>query len=235
MCPGMKYKSLMAASRSRWSPSSSSIRRRSPNRSSAGTSCWCWTTCRSTSDNRAPSLRFARRMIDGLGASDRLAIVNTGPFELIQQLSTDWRAAHALVRRFRGLKGSGPSPLEKTHLATTLLRVVRNVAKVPGARRPPRTPQHRRRQRGWSAGPRRTERRDYDYQPVLAAYDEMVGQAAVSNVASDAVDPRGLDAPMHSIRGATDRAVAQAAGQLGESSGNQPRSAAGASCGGWST
>jgi VWFA-related protein len=123
-----------------------------------------------------------------------------------------------LVRKFRGLKGSAPSPVEKTHLATTLLRVVRNVASVL-ARDDPR---ERRSilvvSEGGPLGPVAPNQRDDDFQPVLAAYDEMVGQAAVSNVAIYCVDPRGLDAPMPNIRVATDSAAVQAASQLGESS-----------------
>nr|WP_291981300.1 VWA domain-containing protein [Luteitalea sp.] len=165
------------------------------------------------------TIALAQRLIDGLGASDRLAIVNTGPFELIQQLSTDRRAAHALVRKFRGLKGSASSPVEKTHLAITLLRVVRNVARVLASE----DPRERRSivvvSEGGPLGPVAPNQRDDDFQPVLAAYDEMVGQAALSNVAVYAVDPRGLDAPMHRISGPDNRTIAQAASQLGETAG----------------
>lgn len=165
------------------------------------------------------TIALARRLIDGLGPSDRLAIVNTGPFELVQQLSTDRRVAHALVRKFRGLKGSGQSPVEQSHLATTLLRVVRNVASVL-AREDPR---ERRSivvvSEGGPLGPVAPNQRDDDYQPVLAAYDEMVGQAAVSNVAVYAVDPRGLEAPMPNMRGGTESEMVQAASHLVASSG----------------
>jgi VWFA-related protein len=72
---------------------------------------------------------------------------------------------------------------------------------------------------GGQLGPVAPNQRDDDFQPVLAAYDEMVGQAAVSNVAVYAVDPRGLDAPMPSMRGGVESATVQTARQLGETSG----------------
>jgi hypothetical protein len=44
----------------------------------------------------------AHALVEGLGRHDRLAIVNTGPHELVQPLSTDREASRALLRRFRG-------------------------------------------------------------------------------------------------------------------------------------
>ncbi len=160
-----------------------------------------------------PTRDIALALIDKLGAHDRLAIVNTGPFELVQQLSTDRDAARALVGRFRGQKRVLAFDQEACHAALVNLRVISNAARVMG-----RGPLERRTivvvSEGqqiyigeWFGGmaDRCLEAR--------TAYDDVVAATALTNTAVYGIDPRGLTVANPVISASTDRAVAEAAGQ----------------------
>lgn len=159
-------------------------------------------------------------LIGQLGQFDRLAIVNTGPHELVQQLSTDRKAARALVGKFRGQKGSmGMSPIQLCHDTVVGLRVVSNAARVMGE-----GPLERRTilvvsegQRIYWVDPKGS--RDEQCLEARTAYDEVVAAAALTNTAIYGIDPRGLGAAHPTIATGTSREivsqvqlVAQAAG-----------------------
>lgn len=163
----------------------------------------------------------ALALIDGLGPFDRLAIVNTGPHELVQQLSTDREASRRLLGRLRGQKGSNPSvSLYKTcHDTVVKLRVVSNAARVMGE-----GPLERRTILVISEG-----RTIYNVNPasgpdecpeVRAAYDDVVATAALTNTAVYGIDPRGLQGSSPTIVTGAERDIVAAAAMTLQSAGD---------------
>lgn len=162
-----------------------------------------------------PVQDVATRFIDALSPHDRLAIVTTGPHDLVQKLSTDRDASRRLIQRIRGQKGPsfGGTMEMKARVA---LEAVRNVAHVLGADAAERravvvvSEGHP----GFGEGPADTpgarEVRD-EYQRVLRA-------AAVANIAVYGIDPRGLVAGVPLIRAERNGDAAAAAGQMGQAS-----------------
>ena len=143
------------------------------------------------------SADVARFLLGALEEDDRLAIVNTGPHELVQQLTTDRAAARALIGKFRGQKGvRRGSGAQVCHDTTVLLSVVRNVAKALEAEASARravlvvSEGHRIFMETPAAG--RIDICD----EARVAYESVVAAAAVSNVAIYGIDPRGLEAPI---------------------------------------
>lgn len=155
---------------------------------------------------------IALALIDKLGAHDRLAIVDTGPFELVQQLSTDRDAARRLVGKFRGQGGMG-SPSKTCHDTIVNLRVISNAARVMG-----RGPLERRTILVVSEGQQVYIGQWFGSRgdPCLearTAYDDVVAATALTNTAIYAIDPRGLTASAPDISASTDRdAVAAVSG-----------------------
>lgn len=151
----------------------------------------------------------ALALIDRLGPFDRLAIVNTGPHELVQQLSTDREASRKLLGRFRGQKiglDGALSLYQQCHATVVKLRVVSNAATVMG-----RGPLERRTIMVVSEG-----RIIYNFAPdtppdecpeVRAAYDDVVATAALTNTAIYGIDPRGLMAGFPTMATGTSRAI----------------------------
>lgn len=80
-------------------------------------------------------------LVDALGPADRLAIVNTGPFPLTHQLSTDRASARTTVRQFIGQQDTAAkrSRSEACRRSVVSLGVIENALKViaqqPGSRR----------------------------------------------------------------------------------------------------
>ncbi len=161
-----------------------------------------------------PTRDIALALIDKLGAHDRLAIVNTGPFQLVQQLSTDRDAARALVRRFRGQKRTLGFSQETCHAAIVNLRVISNAARVMG-----RGPLERRTILVVSEGQQIYigqwfgSRNEDPCLEARTAYDDVVAATALTNTAVYGVDPRGLTVSNPVISAPTDRDVVAVAGQ----------------------
>lgn len=80
-------------------------------------------------------------LIDALGPADRLAIVNTGPFPLIHQLSTDRASARTTIRQFIGQQSpmSTSARSEACRRSVVSLGVIEKAldmaARRPGSRR----------------------------------------------------------------------------------------------------
>lgn len=160
-------------------------------------------------------------LIDGLGPFDRLAIVNTGPHELVQQLSTDRKAARALLGKFRGQKGGMADFLyEECHATVVKFRVVSSAARVMGE-----GPLERRTILVVSEG-----RRVYWVDPralpteqcleARTAYDEVVAAAALTNTAIYGIDPRGLGAAPPTIATGTSRDIVSQVGLVAQATGD---------------
>ena len=73
-----------------------------------------------------PARDVGAALVAGLGQYDRLAVVNTGPHELVQQLSTDRESARTLLRRFRGQKTGMTSAYQVCHATVVKLKVISN-------------------------------------------------------------------------------------------------------------
>jgi VWFA-related protein len=71
------------------------------------------------SEDSGAAITVGLTLVDALGPRDRLAVVNTGPFPLVQQLSTDRAAARQIIRQFLGQKG-------KSSLASSTAQVCRH-------------------------------------------------------------------------------------------------------------
>jgi VWFA-related protein len=137
-----------------------------------------------------PTRDVALAFIRALGPHDRLAIVNTGSTELVQQLSTDRPAAEALVRRVRGEQPGFRMPIEAELYARITFDVLRNVAKVvqregTGERRAVVLVSE-----GHSVFPEGPQ--GDQYAELRTAYMDMLREASLANVAVYSIDPRGL-------------------------------------------
>lgn len=146
-----------------------------------------------------PQVRqVAGALLLALGSHDRLALVTTGPHQLVVDLTTDRDAIGNAIARLHGQQPSGPpAPFELEIRARAAFDVVRSVA--DGLR--------------GDAAERRTivliseghqvlpdgVGRQTDDARVLQTYMEVVRDAALANVAIYAIDPRGLMAPVPGI------------------------------------
>lgn len=163
-----------------------------------------------------PTMDVAHALIDALAPEDRLAIVNTGPHDLVLQLSTDREAAKQRVSRFRGQRGTGmaPGPNEVEIKTLILLRVLRGIADAMAG-----DASERRSvllvSEGQSLGPA-DPRSPGDYHDVWRAYEQVVAAASAANVAVYAINPRGLEAPVPLIGTGGNRDAAQVAGSTAQ-------------------
>lgn len=166
--------------------------------------------------------KVALALIDELGAHDRLAIVNTGPFELVQQLSTDREASRTLVRKFLGQKGAMTFPNQTCHNTVVTLKVISIAARVMG-----RGPLERRTIvvvgegypvyiAEWSANGNTDTCLE-----ARAAYDEVVAATALTNTAIYGVDPRGLMASAPVLAVATGRDAVTAVASMAQDVANK--------------
>lgn len=140
--------------------------------------------------------RAAFAFIDALGPHDRLAVVNTGPFEIALDLTTEREPARDLVRKFRGQGTSaGTSPMEIDFRQRRAMEVLRHVAGAV------RTDAAERRALLLISEGHRSFVQEFNNnlspagQAALAEYLHVLREAALSNVAIYTVDPRGLRAP----------------------------------------
>jgi VWFA-related protein len=84
-------------------------------------------------EDASAAITVGLTLADALGPHDRLAIVNTGPFPLVQQLSTDRAAARRLIRQFLGQRGKSTTSLSAGQVCrqtVVMLRVVENALKA---------------------------------------------------------------------------------------------------------
>lgn len=137
-----------------------------------------------------PTQDVALRFVDALGPDDRLAIVNTGPQDLVQQLSTDREESRRLIRRFRGQAGFAMAWEVHTR-ARTALQVLRGVAETLG------TDAVERRavvviSQGHALFAENRSNLSYDADLVRADYHDVLREASLANVAIYGIDPRGL-------------------------------------------
>lgn len=137
--------------------------------------------------------RAATAFARALGPHDRLALVTTGPHQVVVDLTTDHRAIEEAVGRLRGQQSHGPSaPHEREMRARRVFDVIRSVAAALQG----------------DASERRTivliseghhvitGRGNLNEDPAaLAMYREVIRDASVANAAIYAIDPRGLLAP----------------------------------------
>jgi VWFA-related protein len=134
------------------------------------------------------ALAVGQAVIDALGPHDRLAVLTTGRDDQRLDFTTDRAAAAATVARVRAFGGPNV-PFELDHRARTAMAVLRAVA--AGVR--------------GDAAERRSivlvseghalpfdEPRLDDYRLAWAEYLAVLREAALSNVAIYAIDPRGL-------------------------------------------
>jgi VWFA-related protein len=167
------------------------------------------------------TIQLANRAVDALGPFDRLAVLNTGPFELVLQLSTDRAKARSLISRFRGLSGNPVMRTPQEHSAQVLLRVIRNVAQAMAKGDPTERRTILVISEGTGFGPMVTDpaqrREDYAF---LELYDKVMAEASLANVAVYCVDPTGLEAPIPTVSGTTDADVARIASRVGTDRGD---------------
>lgn len=134
--------------------------------------------------------RVALSFIKALGPNDRLAIVNTGSTELVQQLSTDRRASEALVRRMLGEQSGARMSIEAEIYARITFQVLQNVATTLQ-----KEGSSERRavvlvSEGHSVFPEGPD--GAQYAELRRAYLDMLREASLANVAVYSIDPRGL-------------------------------------------
>ncbi len=141
-----------------------------------------------------PTMDLAHTLLDMLAPEDRLAIVNTGPHELLQQLSTDREEARRLIARFRGQKPKAvPRSTELEVRTLMVLRALQNVADAVAF-----DASERRTvvivSEGQPLGPSGPKASPLDFRNAWDTYEQVVAAASVANVAIYAIDPRGLEA-----------------------------------------
>lgn len=164
-----------------------------------------------------PARDVGAALVAGLGQYDRLAVVNTGPHELVQQLSTDRESARTLLRRFRGQKTGMTSAYQVCHATVVKLKVISNAARVMG-----RGPLERRtilvvsEGRPIYIGEWFGSSPDETCLEARRAYDEVVAAAALTNTAIYGIDPRGLQASLPAPPTGTDREIVTAVGQAAQ-------------------
>lgn len=152
---------------------------------------------RLTKATREVALSFIR----ALSPVDRLAIVNTGSRELVQQLSTDRVASERLALQVSGERIGLHRAMQFESDALTTLEVLRRVTAVLARE----GTSERRAVVLVSEGPRVLPQgpRDEDTPALRAAYRTLLRDAAAANVAIYSIDPRGLEASSGAIRVAT--------------------------------
>ena len=161
------------------------------------------------------AMAISDALINSLGPHDRLAIVNTGPFPLVQQLSTERSIARKLVRQLRGQKGTSPlsfSAVQVCHNTTVALRVIENAMRVMAQgvveRRAVLVVSEGHRLFWLETGTKGADRCDQ----ARAAYERIIAASALANVAVYGVDVRGLVAQAPDVSGGGPAASAQSAG-----------------------
>lgn len=139
-----------------------------------------------------PTREVALAFIRALSPHDRLAIVNTGSRELVQQLSTERAVSEALVSRVSGERIGLQRAMLFESDALVTLEVLRRVAAVLERE----GTSERRAVVLVSEGPRVFPQGpgDHDNPALRAAYRALLGETAAANVAIYAIDPRGLEA-----------------------------------------
>jgi VWFA-related protein len=164
-----------------------------------------------------PTQDVALRLVDALGAHDRLAIVSTGPHDLVQQLSTDRDESRRLIRRVRGQKGPafGAMTAMKARIALQVLRTVVHVLASDATERRAVVVVSEGHP-GFGEGPID----DPDEQLVREEYYRVLRAAAMANVAVYGIDPRGLTAGFPTIGTAGNRDAAAVAGWAAQASAN---------------
>jgi VWFA-related protein len=160
-----------------------------------------------------PTQDVALRFVDALGDHDRLAIVTTGPHDLVQQLSTDREESRRLILRLRGQGQQGPRlPGEREMRARIALAVLKDVAGVLAQDAVERravivvSEGHP----GFGEGPAMNE--PADAVMVREEYRRVLEAAAFANIAVYGIDPRGLKAGFPSIGTGGDSTAVAVAG-----------------------
>lgn len=142
-----------------------------------------------------PTQDVALRFVDALGPHDRLAIVNTGPHEVVQQLSTDRETSRQMIRRLHGQSAQGPLfPGAQATRARVALEVIRNVADVLAADALERRAVVVVSEGHPGFGETPGVREPLEWQLIREEYRRVLRAAAFANVAVYGIDPRGLTA-----------------------------------------
>ncbi len=141
-----------------------------------------------------PAIAAALALVDALGAHDRLAIANTGLGDLTLDLTTDREPARRLIRKFRGQAGSVSTFEAETRTRTAMQLLMDTAVALRSAAA------ERRAVLLISEGHAAfSQESRVGLNPAgQAAFQDYLGvirEAALSNVAIYAVDPRGLLAP----------------------------------------
>nr|WP_291986142.1 VWA domain-containing protein [Luteitalea sp.] len=136
-------------------------------------------------------------LLNALGPPDRLSVVNTGPFALIQQLSTVRATSRATIRRFLGQRHSSSSRSEACRRSVVSLGVIEDALKVmaqqPSTRRAMLVVSDSQRVY-WG------EARGQKCSQARKVFDRVVAASSIANVAIYGVDPGTQHAP--DLRGA---------------------------------
>lgn len=140
--------------------------------------------------------RAAIAFVDALGPHDRLAVVNTGPFEIALDPTTEREPARELVRKVVGQgTASGVAPMEIELRQRRAMEVLRHVIGAV------RSDAAERRALLLISEGHQSFVQEFNNglspagQAALAEYLHVLREAALSNVAIYTVDPRGLRAP----------------------------------------
>jgi len=139
-------------------------------------------------------------LLDALGPPDRLAVVNTGPFALIQQLSTDRATSRATIRQFLGQRDNSSSRSEACRRSVVSLGVIEDALKVmaqqPSTRRAMLVV-------GDSERVYWGEARGQKCSEARKVFDRVVAASSIANVPIYGFDPRAQHAPDLRGRGIT--------------------------------
>ncbi len=173
-----------------------------------------------------PAMDLAELLIAGLGEKDRLTIVNTSPFTLAQEASTDRDQSRRTVKRLRGLKrGAAIVPMEATFRAETLLAAVRDVGRTLSAEGPGQRRTVMVISEGQPLGPTdisvmTSGSLEQDHGRILTTFRETLEAAALANMSIYTVDPRGLAAPTPGL-GSSERSAMEMAAGTGRASADE--------------
>jgi VWFA-related protein len=130
-------------------------------------------------------------LLNALGPADRLAVVNTGPFALIQSLSTDRATSRATIRQFLGQRDSSSSRSEACRRSVVSLSVIEDALEVmaqqPSARRAMLVVSDSQRVY-WG------EARGQKCSEARKVFDRVVAASSIANVPIYGVDPRAQHA-----------------------------------------
>jgi VWFA-related protein len=130
-------------------------------------------------------------LLEALGPQDRLAVVNSGPFPLIQQLSTDRAAARTTIRQFLGQRDTSSSRPETCRRSVVSLRVIEKALTVMAQQ-----PSTRRAMLVLSDAERLYwgESRHEKCSEARKAFDRVVAASSIAHVPIYGIDPRALQA-----------------------------------------